>query len=360
MNQAINRLRLFLCFFSGEDDFIIRKCNAKIQIAFAAIGTFVIFIFIACWFSASLFTSHIFNDQRWVSIPIGIFWALLITNLYLLLLYTISPAMLPVAKKKKIRESGKIKKAISNQKTTTVSSFRNLSLLLRIGTLIFLAIIIAQPLNVMFFGHSYKESDLFAATLQGIVQQNHYSWLVTALVCFAFVLPAYLKFQVRTISKNSFKEDFEGKESMKGIRHLREELSNPSDFKNLSQQILSININLIRTSDFYFQKSLIEHRIILEEYEKFNIQYCSTPKKKDREYNINCWRNLKPYLEKIKQFDPDQYRYWHDMISYDMNESSFERFEYWEDPPFRTSHKASNRRFLSEADLINVFYNTAL
>lgn len=55
-------------------------------------------------------------------------------------------------------------------------------------------------------------------------------------------------------------------------------------------------------------------------------------KEKDREYNINCWRNLKPYLEKIKQFDPDQYRYWHDMISYDMNESSFERFEYWEDP----------------------------
>ena len=116
MNQAIHRLRLFFCFFSGEDDFIIRKCNARIQISFAFIGLFVIIIFAGCWISASLFMSHIFDGTRWVSVPTGIIWALLVVNLYLLLLYTISPALLPVAIKRKTINKGRLKKILIEEK----------------------------------------------------------------------------------------------------------------------------------------------------------------------------------------------------------------------------------------------------
>ena len=101
MNKALNTLRLFFCFFSGEDDYIIRRCSAKTQIFFAAVGALVIAIFIACWFSASHFISQLFEDSnKWISLPIGIFWALLVANLYLLLLYTVAPTTLPTSKYK--------------------------------------------------------------------------------------------------------------------------------------------------------------------------------------------------------------------------------------------------------------------
>ena len=107
MNKAINRLRLFFCTFSGEDDYIIRECKPRIQISFALIGLFVMIVFAGCWVSASSFMSELFEGSgKWLSIPIGILWALLVANMYLLLLYTVSPTLLPVARKK----SGKGKK----------------------------------------------------------------------------------------------------------------------------------------------------------------------------------------------------------------------------------------------------------
>lgn len=151
MNQAIHRLRLFFCFCSGEDDFIIRKCNASIQVSFALIGLFVQIVFVLCWISAALFMSHVFDGARWLSIPIGILWAMLVTNLYLLLLYTISPALLPVAEKKKHKGYHKVKQKINQGIKNIKNPFLSFSFLTRVGFIIFLAIIIAQPFNVCFF-----------------------------------------------------------------------------------------------------------------------------------------------------------------------------------------------------------------
>ena len=100
MNRAINWFRLFFCTFSGEDDYIIRECKPRIQISFALIGLFVLIVFAGCWVSASSFMSELFEGSgKWLSIPIGIIWALLVANMYLLLLYTVSPTLLPVARK---------------------------------------------------------------------------------------------------------------------------------------------------------------------------------------------------------------------------------------------------------------------
>jgi hypothetical protein len=158
MNKAINRLRLFFCTFSGEDDYIIRECKARIQISFAFIGLFVILIFAGCWVSASSFMSELFEGSgKWLSIPIGILWALLVANMYLLLLYTVSPTLLPVARK--IAGKGKKKRILIETSEEKKKSEFTPSLIFRILFISLLAIIIAQPLNVLLLS-SFSERSL--------------------------------------------------------------------------------------------------------------------------------------------------------------------------------------------------------
>lgn len=158
MNKAINRLRLFFCTFSGEDDYIIRECNKRIQISFALIGLFVMLIFAGCWISASSFMAELFEgSSKWMSLPIGILWALLIANMYLLLLYTVSPTLLPVARKK-LRKGKRKKNVIEAPKEKRKSEFTP-SLIFRMVFISLLAIIIAQPLNVLLLS-SFSERSL--------------------------------------------------------------------------------------------------------------------------------------------------------------------------------------------------------
>lgn len=158
MNKAINRLRLFFCTFSGEDDYIIRECKPRIQISFALIGLFVMIVFAGCWVSASSFMAELFEGGgKWLSIPIGILWALLVANMYLLLLYTVSPTLLPVARKK--AGKGKKRKIVIETPEEKRKSEISLSFIFRIVFISLLAIIIAQPLNVLLLS-SFSERSL--------------------------------------------------------------------------------------------------------------------------------------------------------------------------------------------------------
>lgn len=158
MNKSINRLRLFFCTFSGEDDYIIRECEPRIQISFAFIGLFVMIVFAGCWISASSFMSELFEvSGKWLSVPIGIIWALLVANMYLLLLYTVSPTLLPVSRK--IAGKGKKRKiGIETPEEKKKSEFTP-SFIFRIVFISLLAIIIAQPLNVLLLS-SFSEKSL--------------------------------------------------------------------------------------------------------------------------------------------------------------------------------------------------------
>jgi hypothetical protein len=146
MIRIVNRIRRILCTFSGEDTLIIGRCDKPIQIAFARIGFFVFCIFICCFVSAASFVHQTFDSHSlWVSLPVGFVWALLVTNIYLLLLYTVSPTLLPVARKK-----GRRKIRVSENETGR-KKFRSaftLSFILRISFISLLAILIVQPLNV--------------------------------------------------------------------------------------------------------------------------------------------------------------------------------------------------------------------
>lgn len=142
MNKAVNGFRLFLSIFSGEDDYIIRRCPVNIQISFALIGLFVILIFVGCFVSAYEFSVSLFEGSLLISIPIGIVWAMMVTNMYLLLLYTVCPQILPA----------------KENPEHPITSFLSASMFFRISFISLLAIIIAQPLNVKLLSSSVQSS----------------------------------------------------------------------------------------------------------------------------------------------------------------------------------------------------------
>lgn len=505
MSKTLDNIRLNLCFFSGEDDYIIRKCSKKIQIFFAFIGLFVIIVFLGCFISAFEFTTSVFIESGWLVMPfiIGLIWAFLVANMYLLLLYTISPTLLPVSnKKKKHKQKNKIKDDVFS-----------ISLILRILFISLLAIIIAQPLSVFHFSYSideelqkhknleqalmiisfdstsinnqqklfkdfnnrikifkseyplvinsnnklinklnddinnlyqinsiqknllqkrklkepikiyekkkdslnnelinisnnivnsdanilslidgvscnskmlYNDFILFRNEIKQIIesrnknhnrisiaisecnyyttkiklllQHNPISWLLTFLICIVFILPIYLKYALRDLSKNYFKEDFKDKLSMYKIR---EEMLITKDFTWLKNNLQKLNINEIKTSDFYFQKMLIEYKIILEDYEEFKLNHSKILKERIQSYNSIYKGSLKLKLDQLLKTNSINYK---DFVSevkveFDKTNDSFEKYEYWEDAPFRTL-KRNEKPILGndEEELLRLIY----
>jgi hypothetical protein len=144
MNPSSSFKNSFLYTFTGEDKNIIKLCNEDIQDRFKLIGAFVFIMFIGCLISAGSFVFSLFEGNLFVAIPFSIIWAFLVTNIYLLLIYTISPSVLPHAQK-----INRLKKRIIT-KENRISDFFTFSMVFRLSFMVILAIIIAQPLNVFF------------------------------------------------------------------------------------------------------------------------------------------------------------------------------------------------------------------
>lgn len=161
-----NIFKINQCFhtFSGEDINIIAKLNhPKINRNFNIIGFLVAIICIGCLLSSGIFIFNVLEGaSKVLSIPIGIFWGFVITNIYILLLYTISP---PLLYHKSMYKKGKGKgknyekekeKFIFKENLNRFRDWLSISLLLRLAFIFIFAIIIAQPINVILFGGKIK------------------------------------------------------------------------------------------------------------------------------------------------------------------------------------------------------------
>ena len=504
MNKTINEIRLFLFTCSGEDNFILKRCKWGIQRRFAQIGFFVLLIFFGCFLSATLFTLYLFEGALWLDVLFGIIWGAIIVNIYLLLLHTISPAIIPLSTQKK--------KGKGSDEKTLVSSFPSLSMFLRMGFMMLLAVIIAQPFNVAMLSSSVKssiekhkviekvrlyvanndnliieeiqnlkdfnhkieyrlseeektnvvkqlipiknkisednaflingsillkriekiengssvtkdsklekekliqnlnillidelasddsfestlnsvtingklkndfdtlkinlsnfvvkktenyntvnalfeESNFYVKTIQLLLHENPFSWIITILVCLVFLLPIYLKYKVRDISTKLFFED--NKEDVKLIK-LRSELINTSDFKWLEKKIKSINIRDIRTSDYYFQRMLIEHRIILDEYDDTKKKFSEILTTNIKKYNENSKSRLNPLLEKLKKVNSKRHLEFETLINNEYKDEVIIKYEYWLDMPFRTKREHYVTIPNTEVGLLDFVYN---
>ncbi|MGV7106430.1 DUF4407 domain-containing protein [Flavobacterium sp. U410] len=149
-NSFIENIRLKLTTLSGEDGYVLKRCSASLKVYFAVIGFFVLLVFVGCFISATTFTYSLFDENSFISTPFGLLWASIITIIYLLLLYTISPPTLPSKYK---TNNGEV---VVDEKDHT--RFFTFSMFLRLGFMILLAVIIAQPLNVYFLSSSIEPS----------------------------------------------------------------------------------------------------------------------------------------------------------------------------------------------------------
>jgi hypothetical protein len=507
MNKTYNNIRLFLFTCSGEDNYILKRCKGEIQKRFALLGFFVLLIFAGCFFSATFFTYSLFNGgAKLMSIPMGIIWSTIIVNMYLLLLHTISPAIIPLSTKKKKRKTNDL------EEVKVQNRFLTVSMLLRMSFMVLLAIIIAQPLNVRLLSstvetsiekhkiqervrlysftnkeliknellnekefvekiknrinseeslillsriqsindkvnkdslfivntskqlkqltlidkksflipiekaakekiiknldsllnnelesdksfitsidsisingslkndfYKYKtnlktlvtekiknytilyellnRSNFYVKTIQLLLAENPISWLITLLVCSLFLLPIYFKYKVRDLSATIFKTQEQNEPE---IIRLREELINTSNFNWLERKIKSTNIKNIRTSDYYFQRMLIEHKIILEEYDLSKKKFSQTLTANVKQYNKNSLKRLLPLLDKLKQVNLPKYNEISKQVFEEYVDSEMIKYEYWLDCPFRTKRIHSAPIINNEIGLLDFVYN---
>ncbi|HRP90735.1 MAG TPA: DUF4407 domain-containing protein [Edaphocola sp.] len=291
MSYLLKAIRDRLCKFSGEDYTIIQKCGNKVQFYFSLIGLLVLVILLCSFASALYFTEHLFHSII-VDIGVGIVWGYIITNMYLLLLYTISPTLLPT----KIRKKQEVK---TNQFQLSFSMG------LRIFIVILLAVIIAQPLNVLILK---PNSTTLAFDIKDLLSSNPLATIITLAVVAVFLLPVYLKYNIRKLG------------------------------------------------EFYEKKAEVKKKIIKDDYEDFKKEYRQILESNISNYNKSVWGNLMPFLNKLEKVNPISYQKYFAEIEKELKTEKIEKYEYWENPPYRTIHKSRTKNTLSEQDLLNHIY----
>lgn len=307
---------------SGDDYTIIGLCTRRVKNQFASIGAFVLVIFILCFLGSLWSFSQLF-DSNVIAIPLGLFFAFMITNIYLLLLYTLTKNSFPTKPYRATQVvsvgvrglficfialvvskpvetyifSGQLDQEIANYKIAKIEKYtastneNHAQEILEIQSLI-------DGLNRQYHEDAKGQIEEYQAILskkeagrissietmtrlvenskffvQGIVilsTKFWWSWFITGMMVFVFLFPAVLK-------------HFLGKKS-----------------------------------DYFERKKQIENQLVLDEYDQFKFRYSDLIKQRfDREVTF-CELHV--------------------------------------DPPFNTKLKSDKRKFLSEDDLINRLY----
>ena len=120
--------------------------------------------------------------------------------------------------------------------------------------------------------------------------------------------------------------------------------------------IKKLNILGLRTSDYYFQRIVIEHRIILENYDSTKQLYSSILTKKNQEYNQNCLERINPILERVKKNNIESYTKLKLEIDEEYKDELFKKYEYWIDAPFRTKKKSTSSVKKDELSFLDFIY----
>jgi hypothetical protein len=455
MHKLINDIKYWLLIFSGEDRQIINKCNHDTKRQFYKIGLLVSFIFIGSCISAIVFMTHLFKDIKWISIPIGIIWAFMVTNIYTLLLYTISPIILPTAKK--FWKNGVRHTEPIDLRHQSALTFLSGSMIFRMLFISVLAIIIAQPLNVTFLSgfaqtslntHKieyrikmivsadsnfikleadeksslklnrfalnsidsfyYKaaetkilEDELFLnqskVLLDSLKKYDNFSLASkakhTKYLVFSNHLDSLINNEIQSdeIYLNSITtgniENYNLKNSINRINDKIQSkvnayinlftLLNENDFYIkriqilLSENPLAWFITLfvcimflipiywkfkLRKTDFYNERRELEIDIIESEYEAMKIAYSEKFKQRYVDYNERTLCILMPLIEKFKSINPIIHASHKKNLDDELKLKLIEKYEYWEDSPFRTKLKTGFVNLRDEKDFINKIY----
>lgn len=119
---------------SGEDKFLIKNSVPEIQKRFTRISLVVVSIGVVCFTGSFTFFEYAFDLPTLVELVLSLFVAVVIGNLYVLLLYTITPLIF----------DNRRSQSIDQQKYTLIGAFT-----IRIFFIVLIATSIAQPISVL-------------------------------------------------------------------------------------------------------------------------------------------------------------------------------------------------------------------
>lgn len=324
----------FFHILSGDDLSIIRQCDKEIQNRFSLIGGLVACIITVSFVSITVAFIHFF-DFWLFDIAIGLFFALMIANIYLLLLYTLSKNMLPYISSK-------------GAKWTSIS--------LRVLFIIVFAVIVSKPMELMF--------------LSSILDKDIEEYRVQEFQAGEKVIESIYKQSIADLNRLKQWGDVTAEEKFKAKQKEKQndlialaQKINESNFYVQQLRILNskylftwfftlfmaalflapvyLKFFLAEHTDFYQIKKKIETQIILEEYASFKAAYkifwkkyftSLTEKPIDRRARMNIVHA--EILQKNYEFEVD-----------------------YIDPPFNTIRKKDSREFSEQDSLISQLYD---
>ncbi len=317
-------LRKSLCTLSADDYNIISRCNLDLQNRFAAIGLFVFCIFVICFLSFFIAFTTLFQNFA-IGVLIGIIFSVMITNIYLLILYTLSKNTLPV---------------ISDTKS------KIFSIGIRLTFVCFIAVIVSKPIEVFLFSGALNHEIEIHRNEEIKSYSDSINKYFTAEIAVIKLIADQEKIQSSKNIPNTQLEYYENlierkserkNESIKAMAKL---VNNNTYFlygikvlctKYLGCWVFTFFIIVIflapaylknyigEQEEYFLKKKQIETQIVVDEYSTFKIKYSQL-------------------------FQQSQYQY-----------KQFS--ESFIDAPFNTIRKTDGRQFAKEEDLVSDLYN---
>lgn len=295
---------------AGDDYGIIRSCEKSTQERFLTIGLFVPIVFLLCLVSLFLTFRQAFNNIS-ASLALSLFFSWMISNMYRLLLYTITKSALPDVK-------GKV--------------YNKTSLALRVLFVCFISLLISIPIESIFYSNLLNKD---MTTFKIKTKEENHNTILT------YYSQRYS--EINKISKNQlYQEQFKGRKEKERER-VTNNMYHLVDISNYYLQrvkllcskhptswiftisfmfFLNIPVYLkykMRLSDYYLRKGVIERRIVELNYQAFRKKYSAIL--------------LKKYDQKVV-FGED-----------------------YQDAPYNTIKKRDERVYHSEESLLSELYN---
>lgn len=249
-------LEKYLVKLAGEDYLAYTECNDLTRRRIRYIGFVVFIIFLVCFLSILEAFSELFHNL-YVGLTIGLFFGWVVTNMYLLLLYTLAKNLL-----------------VPNH----IKSQSSLSYFIRVATVIFFAVVVSQPIEHYFF-QKYVLTEV--ATVKAQKLDDLYQT----------VNQSYDE-RLKLATQDSVRDRL--RQEKKSVLALNQRLINEANFYTLSLRILSnklypwsVTLLLIwlfiyplylkrkiePTSNYYKIKRRRQFKLITNEYDVFKRQY---------------------------------------------------------------------------------------
>lgn len=339
---------------SGDDYSIVRQCDDSVVNRFMIIGGFVAVIFIMCFVSTYYAFARLFASN-FIAVPIAIFFALMIINIYLLLLYTFSKNSFP---------------SISDNKS------RIISIIIRVIFICFLAIIISKPIESFLFSSQlsselikYKTEQIYKYTSSTKLHFEKKKKTLNQLI-------SNRDKHSNNIKRISIYENILSKEKLQSEGDISSMIRLVNSSNYFIQSIIILNTKykfcwiitlimiffflypvyiktyILKQNEFNKFKKEIELRIVKDEYTSFKYIYKILLVSK---FSSTL---MIPDNGKNKVFLNQSHKEKFEILNreYDLIILNIEYSEPYEDAPFNTLRKKDKRDFLEESDLISDLY----